>query len=78
MTTITWVTRGHPCTTTQGPTTRAHPEVSPLVVLRTVAIVLDLFKLMGLVSINLCFKMYRYLKTESLTVKLGKRGCIEF
>lgn len=53
MTTITWVTRGRPCTTTQGPTTHAHPEVSPLVVLRTVAIVLDLFKLMGLVSIRL-------------------------
>lgn len=48
MTTITWVTRGRPCTTIRGPTTHAHPEVSPLVVLRTVAIVLDLFKLMGL------------------------------
>lgn len=74
MTTITWVTRGRPCTTTRGPITHAHPEVSPLVVLRTVAIVLDLFKLMGLVSIRLYVKMYCYLKKESLAVKLGKRG----
>lgn len=74
MTTIIWVIRGRFCIIIRGFIIFVYLEVFFLVVFRIVVIVLDLFKLMGLVSICLCVKMYCYLKKESFVVKLGKRG----
>lgn len=74
MTTIIWVIRGRFCIIIRGFIIYVYLEVFFLVVFRIVVIVLDLFKLMGLVSIRLYVKMYCYLKKESFVGKLGKRG----
>lgn len=69
MTTIIWVIRGRFCIIIRGFIIYVYLEVFFLVVFRIVVIVLDLFKLMGLVSIRLYVKMYCYLKKESFVVK---------
>lgn len=66
--------RGRFCIIIRGFIIYVYLEVFFLVVFRIVVIVLDLFKLMGLVSICLYVKMYCYLKKENFVVKLGKRG----